>query len=101
MEWNETLERKTVDTFFSDTEPKKLEVYPAKRKKLHRVLRVVIAEFEADTLYDELSVNERLMAIHPEYIRLRRDLVDHGFLKRQRDGSAYWREADLDKGTDY
>ncbi|MFW5893466.1 MAG: DUF2087 domain-containing protein [Bacillota bacterium] len=101
MEWNETLFNETVNTFFSKSNPKKLEVYPSKRKKLERVLRVVITWFEEDTLYDELSVNELLMDIHPEYIRLRRDLVDFGFLKRKTDGSAYWRKPDLDQANHY
>lgn len=92
MEWNDALQEKTLRAFFTDDVPKRLKAYPGKRTKLEHVLRVVISRFEPGSLYDEQAVNGILMGIHPDYVRLRRDLVDFGFLIREPDGSAYWRE---------
>lgn len=96
MEWNDALHEKTLKAFFTGDPPERLKVYPTKRKKLAHVLRVVITRFTHGTLYDEQAVNGILMGIHQDYVRLRRDLVDFGFLRRESDGSAYWRnETDL------
>ncbi len=39
--------------------------------------------------YTETEVNRELMAIYPDYVSLRRGLVDHGLMDRA-DGR-YWR----------
>jgi DNA-binding transcriptional ArsR family regulator len=64
---------------------------PAKQKKMHVILRWLATLFEVDRLYSELEVNVLLKAVYAEdYVSLRRDLVDTGFLRRERGGGKYW-----------
>jgi hypothetical protein len=64
---------------------------PAKQKKLVVVLRWLASLFEADKLYAEKEVNAVLKSVHThDYVGLRRDLVDFGYLRREPGGSKYW-----------
>ena len=66
---------------------------PRARKKLLVILRWLATKFRADTLYSEKDVNAILKAAYPtDYVGLRRDLVDFGFLRREKSGSTYWLE---------
>jgi biotin operon repressor len=69
----------------------RLKQIPAKRKKLMAVLRWLSTQFEPDVKYSERQVNDILLRYHEDYAGLRRDLVDFGFLSRERGGSQYWR----------
>ena len=68
----------------------RLKIIPAKRKKLMAVLRWLAAQFQPDVQYSERQVNDILTRYHEDYAGLRRDLVDFGFLRRERDGGKYW-----------
>ncbi len=68
-----------------------LKTIPAQRKKLDAVLRHVVKSFDAGKQYSEKRVNEILSAYHEDTASLRRELVGAGLMKRERDGSAYWR----------
>jgi len=64
---------------------------PAKQKKMAVILRWLATLFEPDRLYSEIEVNEILKAVYAvDYISLRRDLVDFGYLRRERGGGKYW-----------
>jgi hypothetical protein len=64
---------------------------PAKRKKLLVILRWLASLFQADRLYSEAEVNAVLKAVYEEdYVSLRRELVDYGYLRRERGGGKYW-----------
>jgi hypothetical protein len=69
----------------------KLKTVPSKQKKLIVVLRWLATLFQADTMYTEPQVNGILKAIYAEdHVGLRRDLVDFGYLRRERGGGKYW-----------
>lgn len=69
----------------------KLKQIPSKQIKLLLVLRWLTLKFEAERLYTEKEVNEIIKTVYPEdYATLRRDLVDFGFLRRERGGGSYW-----------
>jgi biotin operon repressor len=72
------------------TEQRRLKHIPVKQKKLLAVLRWLILDFEAGMTYSESQVNAILTRYHEDYARLRRELVDFGFLRRERAGSKYW-----------
>lgn len=73
------------------TEHGQLLQIPSKQKKLVVVLRWLATLFEPDRLYTESEVNAVLKAIHEaDYVGLRRDLVDYGYLRRERGGGKYW-----------
>jgi hypothetical protein len=64
---------------------------PSRQKKLFVLLRWLATLFQADRLYSELEVNSILKAVYSEdYVSLRRDLVDMGYLRRERGGGKYW-----------
>jgi hypothetical protein len=64
---------------------------PVKQKKLLAVLRWLATEFEPDVLYSEREVNQIIEQYHEDYARLRRELIEIGFLRRERDGKTYWK----------
>lgn len=69
----------------------KLTNLPPKQKKMQVVLRWLATMFENDRLYSEKEINTILKTIYAEdYISLRRDLVDMGYLRRERNGGTYW-----------
>ncbi|HML47822.1 MAG TPA: DUF2087 domain-containing protein, partial [Clostridia bacterium] len=84
---------KILKTMFSSLEPLRLKQLSPKEKKrvvcLHRIAEV----FEPARRYTEKEVNELLTPIFDDFSSLRRELVDYGFVERERDCSAYWRKA--------
>lgn len=87
LDWDEADKQVLRD----HTVNKRLSVVPSKQKKLAVVLRWLATYFEADKLYTEKDVNGILKAIYEkDYVGLRRDLVDFGYLRRERDGTKYW-----------
>lgn len=69
----------------------KLTKIPARQKKQIVVLRWLATLFEADRLYTEKEVNTVIKSVHTSDIAgLRRDLVDFGYLRRERNGGQYW-----------
>lgn len=69
----------------------KLTRIPSKRAKLLVILRWLATLFQPDTLYSEAEVNDLIKSVHMEdYVGLRRDLVDWGYLRRERGGGKYW-----------
>ncbi|HEX6270830.1 MAG TPA: DUF2087 domain-containing protein [Anaerolineales bacterium] len=64
---------------------------PLKGNKLLILLNFIVDVFEYDTDYTEKEVNTILRRFHVDTAALRRYLVDHGLMARERDGSRYWR----------
>lgn len=81
------FERKTLRDCTVD---QRLTSIPKKQLKLLVVLRWLSLQFEANRFYTEREVNEVILPYHNDYAGLRRDLVDFGFLRRERGGSKYW-----------
>jgi len=68
-----------------------MTIFPAKRKKQLVILRWLATLFKADTMYTEPEVNAILKRVYAEdFVTLRRDLVDMGYLRRERGGGKYW-----------
>ena len=72
------------------TQDGRLRQIPMQGKKLQAVLKYAAALFSAGRVYTEREVNQVLERLNPDTAMLRRNLVDYGFLQRERDGSAYW-----------
>ena len=62
----------------------RLRQIPASRKKRVIVLRRLLERFEPDRGYPEKEVNELLREAHDDVATLRRELVDYGFMVRDR-----------------
>jgi len=71
----------------------KITQLPQKQKARRAVLEYLIGKFDPGRTYSEREVNGICSQWHTfgDYFLLRRELVDHGLLCRERDGSRYWR----------
>jgi DNA-binding transcriptional ArsR family regulator len=73
------------------TENGRITRLPSKQKKTLVILHWLVTMFKPDTLYTELEVNAVLKGVYEaDYVSLRRDLVDFGYLRRERGGGKYW-----------
>jgi DNA-binding transcriptional ArsR family regulator len=82
------FERKVLGTFTDRSG--RITALPAQQKKFLVILRHVLPAFEAGRRYPEPAVNAILERYHEDTARLRRALVDHGYMEREAGGSAYW-----------
>jgi hypothetical protein len=64
---------------------------PVKRSRRHIVLEFIVTRFSPGVRYHERDVNAVLLTFHPDYVSLRRHLVDHGLLGREDSTATYWR----------
>jgi len=67
--------------FFRDG---KLTTIPAARKQRVIVLQYLLEQFDPNQAYAEREVNELLGRFHEDYATLRRELVDYGYLVREK-----------------
>lgn len=59
--------------------------------KLKYILEYLVEAFTPGMDYKEKEVNAIIRRFHEDVSGLRRDLIDAGLLKRESDGSRYWR----------
>jgi DNA-binding HxlR family transcriptional regulator len=62
----------------------RLRDIPAQRKKRVIVLQHILQRFDAGRTYPESEVNDLLRPVHEDVATLRRELVDYGFMERDR-----------------
>jgi biotin operon repressor len=67
---------------------------PSKLKKRKVILRWLATKFAPGVTYTEREVNGILKAVHEDYVSLRRELYELGFLEREGGGGRYWRTED-------
>ena len=84
-------DRKVLGTFLD--EEGRVMSFPSQQKKYKVLLRHVLEAFEPGTEYSEAQVNEILLGFNDDTARLRRSLVDFGYMAREGGGGAYWRVA--------
>jgi predicted transcriptional regulator len=63
---------------------------PRSQVKLLIILDWLATKFERDVKYTEREVNDIVLKHHEDYASIRRDLVDFGYLRRERGGGKYW-----------
>jgi hypothetical protein len=82
--------RKVLSTYLNpDGSLKQIPLQPAPSRV---ILGYLVAVFEPGLSYTEKEVNTLLRRFHADTAALRRMLVDASLLKRESDGSRYWRE---------
>jgi DNA-binding HxlR family transcriptional regulator len=74
-------EARTLRAFFDG---ERLKQIPAQRKKRVIILRHLLTRFTPDREYSEREVNDILKAANEDYATLRRELVDYGFMTRDK-----------------
>jgi hypothetical protein len=72
---------KVLRDFFDGDQLKQI---PAQRKKRVVVLQYLLQRFAPDKVYSERDVNDALRVAHEDVATLRRELVDYGFMHRER-----------------
>lgn len=72
---------KVLGDFFDG---ERLKQMPAQRKKRVVVLEHLLTRFQPGVEYDERAVNDLLRPAHDDVATLRRELVDYGYMDRQR-----------------
>jgi len=77
---------KVLKTFFRHG---RLKQIPAQLKKRQIVLEKLVEEFEAGRRYTELEVNQVLLEFHEDVATLRRGLIEHKLMQREK--GTYWR----------
>lgn len=63
---------------------------PTREKRWLVILRWLVTLFEPGARYTEKEVNAILTRVNADYALLRRDLVEYGFMRRERGGGDYW-----------
>jgi DNA-binding transcriptional ArsR family regulator len=85
----EAFDRKVLATF--TTPDGAIRAFPKPEKKIHVLLRHVLPSFTHGVRYPEKRVNEILSRFSEDTARLRRWLVDYGYMRREGGGGKYWR----------
>jgi hypothetical protein len=78
----------TVRPRFFDADGR-LRSLPAKLSRRRAALDIVAQRFVPGVRYTEAEVNRELIGLYPDYVLLRRELVDAALLDRA--GGMYWR----------
>ena len=86
LDWDEA-DKKVLREF---TENGRLIQLPAKDKKCMVIMRWLATKFEPSVRYSEKQMNAMLTEVHEDYATLRRNLVEYGFMRRERGGGDYW-----------
>jgi len=86
LDWDEA-DKKVLRDY---TENGRLTHIPVKPKKEIVVLRWLATKFQPGLHYTEKQVNAIVTEIHEDYATLRRNLVEYGFMRRERGGGDYW-----------
>lgn len=86
VEGGDEFERKVFKTF---CDGERIIQLPTSDKKFLVLLRWLANDFDYGVQYPEKQVNEILKRHHEDYALLRRELVDRGFMQREK--GIYWR----------
>lgn len=87
LDWS-AEDLKVLHTYTSNRQLIRL---PSKQKNLLVILRWLATLFVPERHYSEAQVNEIIKGVYAQdYVSLRRDLVDLGYLRRERGGGDYW-----------
>jgi predicted transcriptional regulator len=85
----DAFEKKVIETF--TTPEGRIRAFPTTEKKYLVLVRYVLRSFEPGVRYTEKRVNQILAGFNEDTARLRRSLVDHGYMAREGGGGKYWR----------
>jgi biotin operon repressor len=83
------FDRKVLATF--TTSDGRIKAFPMQERKFRVLLRHVLPSFSHGVRYTEKRVNEILSKYNDDTARLRRWLVDFGYMAREGGGGKYWR----------
>ncbi|MFP4975866.1 DUF2087 domain-containing protein [Paenibacillus sp. CN-4] len=76
--------------YFKEGPEGPLSEFPKKQKRKAAILRHLLKRFEPGRTYTEKEINSVLKEAFPDYVTLRRYMIDYGLIDREPDGSRYW-----------
>ncbi|MBN6187490.1 DUF2087 domain-containing protein [Aneurinibacillus sp. BA2021] len=79
-----------LTTYFKQGPDGPLSEFPKKEKRKVAILKHIAQRFELNRRYTEAEVNRILKEAYPDYVTIRRYLIEYGFMDRTPDCSAYW-----------
>lgn len=82
-------EQKIINKLFEGGVLKK---FPPKEKQRLAAIKEISRRFKADKRYSEKEANAVIEEVFPDYVLIRRYLIEYGFLDRKADGSEYWKK---------
>lgn len=90
-----TLEeqQEIIQKFLPEGIQGRLTKFPPKEKQRYIVLREMAKRFEIGAKYSEKEINQTLESMYGDYVKVRRYLIEYGFLERTPDGGQYWLKA--------
>lgn len=89
--------KKILAAYFPQGTDGPLSTFPTREKRRLILLRQIVTRFEPNKVYTEAEVNALLKPVYDDYLLIRRQLIDHGFLARKIGGSEYWRVLSLER----
>jgi len=81
-------EEKILSNFFNPDQT--LKTFPAKESKKLIILKKIKESFKENCRYSESEVNTLLEKVYPDYVEIRRALIDYKMLFRTDDCRTYW-----------
>lgn len=91
-------DRKVLATFTASDG--RIKALPVQEKKIRVLLRHVLPAFSHGVRYSEKRVNEILLRYSDDTARLRRWLVEFGYMAREGGGGKYWRTDETSESSD-
>lgn len=79
-----------MSNFFESESPLVLKFLSVKQKNRLFIFKTIAKQFETGKKYTEKQVNEILKPIYGDYVTIRRELIDYGFMERTSDCREYW-----------
>lgn len=95
LDWPEADKKVLVEYTFNG----KMTKLPTKEKKWLVLLRWLAMRFEPGRRYTEKEVNAIMTEVYDDYATLRRDMVEFGFMRRERGGGDYWLTPEHEEGA--
>ena len=90
FEFTPEEKQEVFDKYFASEGSMVLLMFPKKQKQKYLCLLWIKTLFSPERKYKEKEVNEILKSVYPDFVMIRRYLVDYHLLFRELDGSKYW-----------
>lgn len=90
FQYSEEEKNEALIKYFNNENDLKLMIFPKKQKQKYLCFLWIISLFAKNINYTEKEVNEILKKVYPDYVMIRRYLVDYGLISRTENGSRYW-----------
>jgi len=90
FDYTENDKEKIIKGYFMSLKPLRLRLFPPKQKKQFIALSIIMEKIDVNVEYTEKELNEVLIEIYPDYVTIRRGLIDYQFMTRDKYGKKYW-----------